>query len=827
MKSIRLLLLLASGVTTGAFAQSGGLTDMSQSRFAKMANTELGAVHWTDGFWGDRFNVYSHTSLQSMWDTWNNPDVSHGFRNFEIAAGVCEGEHWGPPFHDGDMYKWMEGVASVYAVTKDPELDKLMDHFIEHVVKAQRADGYIHTPVIIEEKNKGIDIHSDKQQQTVIGTKVGGEDEKGAFANRLNFETYNLGHLMMAGIIHRRATGKTTLFDAAVKATDFLCHFYETASAELARNAICPSHYMGVVEMYRATGNPRYLELSKNLIDIRGMVENGTDDNQDRIPFRQQYNAMGHAVRSNYLYAGVTDVYAETGEDQLMKNLTSIWKDIVTRKMYVTGACGALYDGTSPDGTCYEPDSIQKVHQSYGRPYQLPNSTAHNETCANIGNMLFNWRMLEVTGDAKYADIVETALYNSVLSGVSLDGKKYFYTNPLRISADLPYTLRWPKERTEYISCFCCPPNTLRTVCQAQNYAYTVTPNAVYCNLYGANTLATTLKETGKIGLVQETEYPWEGAVKLTVTEAPKPSKKKAFSLFRRVPDWCEKATLKVNGEPVQGTWKANTYAEVNRIWKKGDCVEWVMDMPVKLLEANPLADGDYVGAFKEYVKSELKSGTWVLSADENLSAEKVDSIQVEILHEVTVADSLRAGRQEAIDSYVSTEQRLKYEMEVAEHNYKLDENSQFARRADYERKLKEAMRSHGNDRNYASKIEGYKQAMERLPKDHEAYVKFDKDRDFSYIREYETAKSAYDQFVATNVDDYIQSYDLIARYVGRDTTEVLGVAAQVEFITPDGNQSAIVLFNEKPTFVKTILTDAQALEDDDTESDAIEYEAE
>ena len=173
--------------------------------------------------------------------------------------------------------------------------------------------------------------------------------------------------------------------------------------------------------------------------------------------------------------------------------------------------------------------------------------------------MLFNWRMLEVTGDAKYADIVETALYNSVLSGVSLDGKKYFYTNPLRISADLPYTLRWPKERTEYISCFCCPPNTLRTVCQAQNYAYTVTPNAVYCNLYGANTLTTALKEVGKIGLMQETEYPWEGAVKLTVTEAPKPSKKKhslCSSVFRT---GARKATLKVNGEPVQGTWKANT----------------------------------------------------------------------------------------------------------------------------------------------------------------------------------------------------------------------------------------------------------------------------
>lgn len=591
MKQIKLYLLLAAAsvtATSSVFAQSDGLTDTSHSRFARMANTEIGAVRWTSGFWADRFGVFSQTSLQSMWNTWNAPDISHGFRNFEIAAGVCEGTHWGPPFHDGDMYKWLEGVASIYAVNKDPKLDELMDHFIAHVVKAQRADGYIHTPVIIDEKNKGIDTHAGTATHTVIGTKVGAEEEKGAFANRLNFETYNLGHLMMAGIVHRRATGKTTLFDAAVRATDFLCHFYETASAELARNAICPSHYMGVVEMYRATGNARYLELSNNLINIRGMVEKGTDDNQDRVPFRQQYQAMGHAVRSNYLYAGVADVYAETGEEQLMKNLTSIWTDITTRKMYVTGACGALYDGTSPDGTCYEPDSIQKVHQSYGRPFQLPNSTAHNETCANIGNMLFNWRMLEVTGDAKYADIVETALYNSVLSGISLDGKKYFYTNPLRISADLPYTLRWPKERTEYISCFCCPPNTLRTVCQAQNYAYSVAPLAVYCHLYGASTLVTTLKEAGKIALTQTTDYPWDGTVRLTVDAAPK----KEFALYLRIPEWCDRATLLVNGVPITTTsLEANTYAEVTRLWKKGDVVELVMEMPVRLLEAHPLAE--------------------------------------------------------------------------------------------------------------------------------------------------------------------------------------------------------------------------------------------
>ena len=560
---------------------------MAHSKYAKMVNTPLGAVKWTGGFWGERFNVYSNTSLQSMWATWSNPDISHGFRNFEIAAGTCEGEHWGPPFHDGDMYKWLEAVAAVYAVNKDPELDALMDKFIEQVVKAQRADGYIHTPVIIEERNKGIDTHSEHRDQTVIGTKVGAEDEKGAFANRLNFETYNLGHLMMAGITHYRATGKRTLFDAAIKATDFLCHFYETASAELARNAICPSHYMGVVEMYRATGNPRYLELSKNLIDIRGMVENGTDDNQDRIPFREQYNAMGHAVRATYLYAGVADVYAETGEAQLMKNLTSIWNDIVNRKMYVTGACGALYDGTSPDGTCYEPDSIQKVHQSYGRAYQLPNSTAHNETCANIGNMLFNWRMLESTGDAKYADIVETALYNSVLSGVSLDGKRYFYTNPLRLSDDFPYTLRWPRERQEYISCFCCPPNTLRTICEAQNYAYTVSENALWCNLYGQSELTTKLGKHD-LEVSQVTGYPYDGKVMLTFRAVPK---KQEMALHLRIPAWCDRATVKVNGEVVDVPVKANTYATLNRVWKKGDVVELDMEMRVKLMESNPLVE--------------------------------------------------------------------------------------------------------------------------------------------------------------------------------------------------------------------------------------------
>lgn len=566
-------------------AQNRGLTNTSASKFAKMNSTDIDAVKWTNGFWAERFSVYKDTMILSMWKTLDNPDISHSYRNFEVASGEVEGEHWGPPFHDGDFYKWLESVASVYAITREPKLDSLMDRIIATIVKVQRADGYIHTPVIITEMHKGIDTH--KVDNTVIGTKVG-EATKGAFNNRLNFETYNLGHLMMAGIIHKRATGKSTLFNAAVKATDFLCHFYETASAELARNAICPSHYMGVVEMYRATGNPRYLTLAKNLIDIRGMVENGTDDNQDRIPFRQQKQATGHAVRANYLYAGVADVYAETGEKALMDNLESIWTDITTRKMYITGACGALYDGTSPDGTNYNPDSIQKVHQSYGRAYQLPNSTAHNETCANIGNMLFNWRMLQVTGDAKYADVLETALYNSVLSGVSMDGKRFFYTNPLRICNDFPYTLRWPKERTEYISCFCCPPNTVRTLCQAQDYAYTISNNTVWCNLYGGSQLETLLNGKDKIKLIQTTDYPWDGTIRIAVDKAPKG---KTFSLCLRIPEWCDKATITVNGQVFSSENSPNTYTEIKREWKKGDVVELALDMPIKLLESNPLVE--------------------------------------------------------------------------------------------------------------------------------------------------------------------------------------------------------------------------------------------
>lgn len=560
--------LLAVAFISPAFAQQKALTNTNASAHAKLSSVDMGSVTWTTGFWAERFDVCQKSMIPTMWALYHS-DRNHAYKNFEIAAGLEKGEHKGPPFHDGDFFKLLEALSASYAVTHDSKLDKQLDEAIALIVKVQRPDGYLSTQSTIAELNN--------------------PGQKAAFKNRLNFETYNLGHLMTAGCVHYRATGKTTLLDAAKKATDYLYNFYKTASPELARNAICPAHYMGVVEMYRTTRDPRYLELAESLINIRGLAGDiGTDDNQDRVPFRQMQQAGGHAVRANYLFAGAADVYAETGDKTLLTTLDRMWNDVTQHKMYVTGACGALYDGVSPDGTAYKPDTVQKIHQAYGRDYQLPNLTAHGETCANIGNVLWNWRMLQITGDAKYADVMETALYNSVLSGISLDGQRFLYTNPLAYSADLPFSQRWSKERVDYISLSnCCPPNVVRTISEVNNYLYNISDKGLYLNLYGGNNLNTKLKDGSPLKLTQETNYPWDGSVKVTLQTAPK----KPFSLFFRVPGWSEGAALLVNGQPVAATLTPGKYAEINRSWKAGDKVELQLPMPAQLLESNALLE--------------------------------------------------------------------------------------------------------------------------------------------------------------------------------------------------------------------------------------------
>jgi DUF1680 family protein len=575
MRYPRTFSLLSAVILAGLPAVAGerALVDTAKSPDARMYMVDLGDAHWTGGLWGDRFAVCRATMIPHMWALFQNEQDSHVWANLLLAAGQDQGvvdrRHEGPPFDDGDFFKWFEALAQDYAVTRDPALDALMDRIIAVVAKAQRADGYFHTPTVIAEREGNAPVK--------------------AFADRNHFETYNMGHLMTAACIHYRATGKTTMLALARKAADYLYGFYQRASPELARNAICPSHYMGVVELYRTTGDPRYLELARQLIEIRDEVKAGTDQNQDRVPFRRMTKAVGHAVRANYLYAGVADVVAETGDQTLLRPLEAIDADVTGHKLYVTGATGALYDGASPDGSA-DFDEIQLVHQAYGRDYQLPNLTAYNEGCATVGFVLWNWRMLLLTGDARYADLVEQSLYNGVLAGISLDGTRYFYVNPLRKLHDFAWPLRWWRERQPNIrQSFCCPPNIVRTIAEAQDYIYSLSPGTLWVNLYGASTLDTAWGDGGRIKLRQETDYPWSGAIKLSIAGAPA----RPVALKLRIPGWSRagQTAVSVNGRPVPGAPEPGTYFELKRVWQPGDVVQLDIKFQPVLLEASPLVE--------------------------------------------------------------------------------------------------------------------------------------------------------------------------------------------------------------------------------------------
>ncbi len=547
------------------------------SPHAVIGEISIREITWTEGFWAERLDVCHRSMIPAMWKILSDDSLSHAFANFRIAAGLEDGSHSGPPFFDGDFYKWLESVASTYAATQDPALDSLMDHVIEVIIKAQREDGYIHTPIIIAEKNRA--------------RVAAGEDKDtapAAMTDRLHFEVYNLGHLMTAACRHFEATGKKSLLNVAIKAADYLEKEFAVPDPQIAKNNICPSHYIGLIELFRITGDPRFRDLAATLVDVRNLILDGTDDNQDRIPFRQQRRAVGHAVRANYLYAGVADIYAETGDTTLLPALMSIWDNVAHTKTYITGATGALYDGVSPDGG-EDHWSIQRVHQAYGREYQLPNTTAYNETCANIGNALWNWRMFRITGEAKYMDVVEIVLYNSLLSGISLDGTKYFYQNTLREERVMPVPLRWPRHRARYLSSFCCPPNVLRTIAGCSTMAYGIDEEGIRVNLYGGNRLSTTLKSGHPIVVRQESDYPWQGDISLTVEEAPKIS----FSISMRIPSWAKGATLSVESKGVCTSYPCTqgSYASITRSWKVGDRIRLFLPVKARILLAHPLVE--------------------------------------------------------------------------------------------------------------------------------------------------------------------------------------------------------------------------------------------
>ncbi len=433
-------------------------------------------VHWSeDSFWHDRARTCRRVSLPQMTQLMFGRDKSHFLENFRIAAGQVEGKHRGPAWNDGDTYKWLEAMIATYAQTKAPDVQAHINEAISIIAAAQDKQGYLHTPVLIEQR------HSP------------GSTEVSAlpFGDPANFEMYNFGHLMTAAALHHEVTGQQQLLDVARRAADYLERTFADPDRQQARHAICPAHYMGLVDLYRCTGEPRYLQLAEKFLSMRDLVRGG-DDNQDRIPLRQQREAVGHAVRANYLYAGAADLYLTNRDPTLLEPLKNCWESVQQRKIYITGGCGALFDGASPDGSKDQKD-ITRIHQAYGRNYQLPNSTAHNETCAAIGYVLWNYRLWQITGEGKYIDALENSLINAVLAGVSLDGERYFYTNTLRQLDDMPTPLRWSRERQSWISCYCCPPNVARTIAACNRYAYATDDRTLYVLLYGSNSASAQL----------------------------------------------------------------------------------------------------------------------------------------------------------------------------------------------------------------------------------------------------------------------------------------------------------------------------------------------
>jgi DUF1680 family protein len=545
-----------------------GVVDTTASPFAKVQTVGLDEVHWTDGFWADRFELCRTQMVPSMARLMQGTNYSQFYFNFEILAGLAEGKSRGASFNDGDFYKFLEGASATLAVTNDAALQKSLDDIIAVIAQAQETNSYLDTWVQLHQRS--------------------GDTNAAPFSNPENFEMYNFGQLMTAACVHYRATGKTNFLAVARKAADFLFDELKNPTPALANNLICPSHYMGIVELYRATGEPRYLELAKKFMAMRDLVKDGVDDNQDRLSLARQTEAEGHAVRANYLYAGAADLFLETGDTNLWRPLAQIWTNVVTTKMYLTGGCGALYDGASPDGS-KDQKHITRVHQAYGRNFQLPNTTAYNETCANIGNVFWNWRMFLATGDAKFMDVVELALYNSVLSGGALDGTNFFYTNPLRVTDPMPLELRWSRTRVPFVSSFCCPPNLVRTIAESADYAYGKSADTIWVNLYGGSSLDTQLTNGENIKLLQETDYPWNGRVRIKIVACGQTE----FSLKLRIPGWASGASVRVDDAPADFSPKPQSFFEIKRAWLPGEFVDLDLPMPPRLMEANPLVEED------------------------------------------------------------------------------------------------------------------------------------------------------------------------------------------------------------------------------------------
>lgn len=543
------------------------LTNTSNSKFSKATPLEWDAVTWTDGLWAEVESVCAKGTIPHIQKMFESAEISHVVENFKICAGEKSGSFGGTDFGDGDFYKWMEAAIYIASKEKDKLLLTKIDEYIELIGRCQQPDGYISTKQIIGERQKnGI----------------------ARFGDINDFEVYNFGHLFTTASLHYRITKKRNFLDIAEKAAEYLNQMYlENARTGHVQTAVCPSHYMGLLELYRTTSNEKYLKLAKLSIELRDLVENGTDDNQDKIPLKKHEKIVGHAVRSNYLYAGVADLYIEEGDSEYKDMLDKVWSNLIHQKLYITGGCGALYNGSSPYGNFFDD---AKVHQAYGYEYQLPNVTAYNETCAAIGNVMWAYRMFQIDPKAEYFDIIERTMLNINLAAMNLTGDKFFYENMLRRTTDLPYELIWPLTRKEYIMSFCCPPNLARILAESSEYAYLTSDNSLWIGMYGANQSDITMKNNTHFSLHQETEYPFDGKIRLELTDI---SSSNNFFINIRIPSWVQQGYIKYENENLKITSaNSGTYLSIE-VQKDKDnlLIEINFDMTTRMTMSHPYVE--------------------------------------------------------------------------------------------------------------------------------------------------------------------------------------------------------------------------------------------
>jgi hypothetical protein len=521
-----------------------GVENLAKSPHAKLRDVPVRAVTITSGFWAQRREINVTRSIPTMRDLL---EANGRMNNFLRLTGKSTAAQSGPVYSDSDVYKWTEAVGFVLQSGDRPDLRASADKIIDEVVAVQEPNGYLNTYYQDDRKS----LRMLPQTQTT------------------GHELYNIGHMLQGAIAYYRATGDRRLLDAGIRfVNDFLIPNYGPAP----KKPIVSGHpeiEMGLIELYRITGDKGQLDLAGYILggDKRiELPERRTIYMFSGTPFTARTKMEGHAVRAMYACCGATDYYMETGDPVYLQTLNTLWNDMTTTKMYVTGGVGSRADG-----------------EAFGDPYELPNFRAYGESCAAIGNMMWSWRMLAVTGEAKFTDVIERALYNGINSGMSLDGTLYCYRNPLAFD---PST--GDKIRNTWYDTTCCPPNLERTFGSLPGYFYSTSADGIYVHLYDNSELNWRLENGVGLKVTQKTNYPWDGNVEITVT----PAEASDFTFYLRVPGWADHAEVTVNAKAISGA-KPGEYLPIHRRWSPGDVIKLTIEVMPQVIEANPRVADD------------------------------------------------------------------------------------------------------------------------------------------------------------------------------------------------------------------------------------------